>query len=224
MRKIKSCNKAGLKFISVVPKDDRQQNDKYMVECMFCQNVFPIWASTYYSNKNPCECQKPNKMLYKTYYNIRTRCYNNKSNRFMYYQGKGVTLCDEWQHNYKAFEHWALNNGYQAGLTIDRINVNKGYSPDNCRWVDKYEQANNKTNNIMFVVAQYKTSLRHLCECFDINYKSAMDWFYKHHRNISAMIKYLRTKTGCSQINQFDYDQDYDKALLPLSFIQGDVK
>lgn len=221
MRTIKPCNDAGLQFISIVPKYVRKKNKLFNVECKLCRRVFTIWATTYYSNRNTCICQKNNPTLYKTYYNIRTRCYNDKSNRTAHYKKRGIYMCDEWLNNYKAFETWALANGYKEGLTIDRIHVNQGYSPDNCRWVDDYEQANNKTNNIMFTVAQYKTSLRHLCECFGINYKSATDWFYKHKRDTQAMVQYLRRKTKCFQINQFNYSQDCTKQLLPKQFIGG---
>lgn len=75
---------------------------------------------------------------------MKTRCYNTKSNKRSEWQNKNITVCDEWRNNFKAFYDWAMNNGYQENLTIDRINNDKGYSPDNCRWTTYREQNLNK--------------------------------------------------------------------------------
>lgn len=56
-------------------------------------------------------------------------------------------MCEEWNESYDAFRNWAYENGYEDGLTIDRIDVNRGYEPDNCRFVDMKTQCNNRTNS-----------------------------------------------------------------------------
>ena len=85
--------------------------------------------------------------LYIAWVNMKQRCYNQNKWDYKYYGGKGVKVCDEWRHNFLAFENWAILNGYTNNLTLDRIDVNKNYEPSNCRWVDVKTQANNKSNN-----------------------------------------------------------------------------
>lgn len=89
-----------------------------------------------------------NKRLGKIWYDIQNRCYNEKCQAYKNYGARGIKVCDEWRNSYSSFENWAYSNGYDNNLTIDRINVNLGYSPNNCRWVTKSQQCNNRANNI----------------------------------------------------------------------------
>lgn len=87
------------------------------------------------------------KRIHGIWRNMNYRCYNKKSKSYKYYGERGVTVCEEWK-TVNPFVEWAINNGYDDNLEIDRINPYGNYEPSNCRWITMVEQQNNKTDNV----------------------------------------------------------------------------
>jgi hypothetical protein len=90
--------------------------------------------------------------LYNVWKNMKERCYNPETHNYNRYGGRGITVCDEWRNNLTAFVQWSEANGYRRGLEIDRIDGSKGYSPENCRWITRKANQNNKDNNITITI------------------------------------------------------------------------
>lgn len=85
--------------------------------------------------------------LYIIWSHMKQRCYNEKDLKYPRYGARGIKVCDEWKDNFMAFREWALKNGYEENLTLDRIDGNKNYEPSNCRWRTYRQQANNMSSN-----------------------------------------------------------------------------
>lgn len=86
--------------------------------------------------------------IYRAWLGMKARCSSKRPRDFKYYGGRGIKVCDEWVNDPVAFYNWSIANGWQEGLSLDRIDVNGNYEPSNCRWADVITQANNKTNTI----------------------------------------------------------------------------
>lgn len=84
--------------------------------------------------------------LYKIWQGMKRRCQKDGRKDSKYYYQKGIKISPEWE-SYENFRNWAVNNGYSDKLTIERLNNNKGYTPENCKWIPKSEQSKNRTSN-----------------------------------------------------------------------------
>ena len=114
--------------------------------------------------------------LNKTYGNMISRCYNPKADNYQRYHSNGITVCEEWRNSFDAFADWAYNNGYADGLTLDRVDNAKGYSPDNCRWATAVEQANNRSTNIVFYISGERKTAKQIADMAGIKAGRIYDW------------------------------------------------
>ena len=94
-----------------------------------------------------CTCEKHTaeyNRIRGIWYGMKRRCYDSADKSYMNYGARGIAVCDEWLNDFSAFYEWSVSHGYAPGLSIDRIDVNGGYEPGNCRWATASEQARNK--------------------------------------------------------------------------------
>lgn len=108
--------------------------------------------------------------LYKIFSAMLQRCYNPNNKNFLDYGGRGIVICQEWIDDFNLFFDWAINNGYQRGKTIDRIDNNGIYSPDNCRFTNKHNSIRNRRNTIFIEFKGEKKPLSEWSAILDIPY------------------------------------------------------
>lgn len=97
--------------------------------------------------------------LYRIWCAMKRRCNCPNDYRYENYGGRGIKVCAEWEHSFFAFREWAVANGYSDDLSIDRINGDAGYSPENCRWADAVTQSRNKRSNRNLLFRDKKQSV-----------------------------------------------------------------
>ena len=148
---------------SLCDKKDSSGQKLYHVKCRYCGFESDMRL---YNAKQPTICKHKdrmgnfinfssywtNKKLQSIFSNMKDRCFNPNDKAYRWYGGKGIKVCDEWLKNPLSFEEWALHNGYIDGLTIDRIDEDKDYSPDNCRWITGAQNAKYKSTTSMIKV------------------------------------------------------------------------
>lgn len=127
--------------------------------------------------------------LYSIWTNMKTRCENESHPNYEGYGGKGVTLCSEWGESYGEFRKWALANGYRDTLTIDRVNNDKGYEPDNCRWATYIEQSRNRDYAWHVTIDGVTKHAKEWCDAFGVKYKTACSRKYRGWQDEYAVSK-----------------------------------
>ena len=111
--------------------------------------------------------------LYITYHGMHSRCERKSHPSYDNYGGRGITVCNEWsgKDGFFNFKKWALNNGWVKGLSLDRLDNNKGYSPNNCRFATRVEQNFHRRSNIMYEYSGIMTPLGMIAKLEDVKYR-----------------------------------------------------
>lgn len=187
----------GQKFgrLTVIGIDDRNTRKTYWNCLCECGNIKSVRSDSLQSGRvRSCGCMKREQdkinlineemkkaekfgcpfghlRIHETWSGMKARCNDPNNTRYSDYGARGIRVCDEWENDFFAFYSWAMENGYSDDLTIDRIDNNKGYSPENCRWVDNKTQARNRRTNINITIGNTTKTLTEWCEVFDLPYK-----------------------------------------------------
>lgn len=142
----KFCSLTVLDEYELIPQKNGSKT-KWKVRCD-CGNEFYIYRESLFLRKVMfCDDCRPtprrNTRLYHIYYGMKQRCYNTNNPRFEHYGGKGVKICNEWLNSYDNFMQWSLTHGYKedCGLSIDRIDSDGDYCPENCQWITVCENS-----------------------------------------------------------------------------------
>lgn len=154
------------------------------------------------------DLRNDNKQLYSKWKNMKDRCFNVNNKEYNCYGQRGITVCDEWKNSFENFYQWSIENGYKTNLTIDRIDNDKSYSPDNCRFVTLSENVRKRNlghnyhgynhivafpnNDVPFIIK----NVREFCKNFNLEnrsvykvcngvYKTHRGWYFKYLEHLS---------------------------------------
>jgi hypothetical protein len=163
-KEMKIISLIGKRFdrLVVVKKEPHEsgENIRWLCRCDCGKEVVVIGCNLKSGHTKSCGCLNSESRVksntthglsktrvFHIYNGMKSRCYNPNEKSYKHYGGKGITICDEWIRDFCAFYDWSMKNGYESGLTIDRIDTGGNYEPSNCRWSSYKVQENNRSNN-----------------------------------------------------------------------------
>lgn len=118
--------------------------------------------------------------LYRTWAHMKSRCYNKNVPAYPDYGGRCIAVCDDWKDDFMSFYDWSMANGYEDTLTIDRINNDGNYEPENCRWADKKQQSRNRRNVKRYTINGETHCLSEWCEILELNFSTVRNRIYSY--------------------------------------------
>lgn len=193
MRKFKDLTGMRFRKLTVLEYTNKRNLNRNILWRCLCDCGNEIYVATSCLNSGhtkSCGCEKNNFVemgkiggkfgkhhlsrtrLYKCYNHMINRCHNSSNIQYKDYGGRGITVCEEWKNDFMSFYNWAMSNGYKDDLTIDRIDVNGNYEPNNCRWVNMRKQNNNRRNNHIIIYNGERKTLEEWSRILPINISS----------------------------------------------------
>ena len=185
---MRSVDLTGQKFgrLTVVRFDHKENGRKYYLCQCDCGNFKIVSNHSLKSgNTKSCGClhkeiliqrnkdnrvhHPENERLLRIWRAMLHRCYKETDEHYDYYGGRGIKVCDDW-HNFETFQEWALANGYADNLTIDRLDGNKDYCPENCSWATMTVQNNHKSDTKWLTYKGKTQSLSDWCRELGLDY------------------------------------------------------
>lgn len=198
---IKIENLTGQKFgrLTVIKLAEKVGRRYYWTCKCDCGNIKKVRSDSLKSgNVKSCGCLKKEqdkinlkanwkghnryKRLYQCWQSMKGRCLNPNDQNYYRYGGRGIDVYPAWIHDFDKFKDWALSHGYTKYLTIDRIDNNKGYYPNNCRWVSMKVQCNNRRSNIRIKWQNQNLDIAQWAEKLGFNYTTLRDRYERGDR------------------------------------------
>jgi len=163
--------------------DNRGQKERRVACLCDCGTIMNCKINSLFDNTKSCGCLRRENSAnllrihglyhdpaFAMFRRMKARCYYKGQPNYKQWGGRGILICDEWLNNPRLFCEWAYENGFDGKLTIERIDNNKGYSPDNCTFTNRLRQANNTRNNHIIEYCFEKMSMADFCRKHDLNY------------------------------------------------------
>lgn len=134
--------------------------------------------------------------LYHIWHGMKRRCNAKTCKAYKNYGGRGIKMYDEWNSDYTSFKNWALAHGYKDNLTIERLDVNGNYSPDNCTWITKHDQGLNKRNTKYLTLYGESKPAAEWCRILNIKPSTLHSWVVRNGnvKDISKYYEFLKQK------------------------------
>lgn len=179
---------AGQEFgrLTVIKMTDKRSSDKCVIwECLCsCGKRIEVAGARLTSgNVKSCGCLRSDVSrekllkhglrkhpLYQVWSDMKQRCNNAGNDAYKNYGGRGISVCEEWNGDFEAFYEWAMINNYRKGMELDRANNDDGYSPNNCRFVDRKTNARNRRSNVNVTYNNKEMTLAEVVEITGIKY------------------------------------------------------
>ena len=192
---MKRLNLVGEKYgrLFVIEKaDSLNGHSRWLCKCDCGNQCIVHTSSLRTGNTTSCGCYKrenakrlystvrqKDKHLYAIWNGIKQRCFNKNNKSYHNYGGRGIKMADSWANDYEVFYNWAISAGYRKGLEIDRIDNNGDYCEENCRFVNRTIQANNKRNVKLYTIGEETKTLPEWCRQYNVEYFLIRQRVYK---------------------------------------------